>query len=671
MRRSLRWTEGARRAVVVATALLCLDGVGSARAHEGEEHPAPRSGDATGAFATPAPGTYALPPLGVAADATVLTSAGRSAQLHALFGHEVVLLSFIYTRCSDAEGCPLATAVLHNLGSRLAAEPELLPRVRLLSLSFDPERDTPEVMRRYAESFLHQGIDWQFLTTSGEAELAPLLSAYRQTRVPERDEQDRETGQFAHLLRVYLIDRERRIRQVYSTSLLEPEALVADVKTLLLEASRSDAPRARVAEGSVNAALAAHVSGDVRSGYESVDFTTRSSPLEARRGRALDLAGRVREPPRGLPRVPVPSDNRITREKVSLGRRLFFDRRLSQNDTVSCAMCHVPEQGFANNEMATAVGIQGRSVRRNAPTIFNAAYLQHLFHDGRETSLEQQVWGPLLARNEMGNPSIGALIEKLRRIDDYTSAFEKAFPGRGLAIETVGMALASYERTLISGSSAFDRYLYAGEAEALSSQALDGLALFSGRAGCVGCHPIGSNQSLFTDDDFHNTGVGYEAAMGTEGRGTDGVPSSVQTQRVQAAPGVYLEVPRAIVEAVSEPRANDLGVYEITLDPADRWRYRTPTLRNVALTAPYMHDGSIPTLAGVVEFYRRGGFGNQGLDALIRPLQLDDDEVAALVAFLESLTGDDVGALVADAFAAPIGDASSPDSTASRSAGAP
>jgi cytochrome c peroxidase len=393
-------------------------------------------------------------------------------------------------------------------------------------------------------------------------------------------------------------------------------------------------------------------SGDVRAGYERAGFTTHSSPLEARRGRALDLAARVQDPPLGLPPVPLPRDNPITAEKVSLGRRLFFDRRLSLNDTISCAMCHVPEQGFASNEMATAVGIEGRSVRRNAPTIYNSAYMHRLFHDGRETSLEQQVWGPLLARNEMGNPSVGALIEKLRGTDDYEAAFERAFPGRGLAIETVGMALASYERTLISGASDFDRYFYDQDPEALSPRARKGFVLFSGKAGCVACHPIAGDHALFSDQAFHNTGAGFEAAMGRR-EGADA------TQRVQAAPGVYLEVPRSIVEQVSEPRANDLGLYEITQDPADRWRYRTPSLRNVALTAPYMHDGSIPTLAGVVDFYRRGGVPNDGLDPLIRPIPLTDDEVAALVSFLESLTGDDVDALVADAYAAPIGDATS------------
>jgi len=622
--------------------LLGLLAAVGAEAHDGKAHPDEAAG---GAFATPVPGSYALPPLGMAADGAVLTSEGTRARLHALFGDRLVLLSFIYTQCTDAEGCPFATAVLHRLGTRLAREPELVSEVRLLSLSFDPERDTPEVMRKYGESFRRTGADWRFLTTESEAALAPLLEAYSQTRMAETNEAGEETGGLAHLLRVYLIDADQRIRQIYSASLLDSEALVADVKTLLLEDSGARGEIA--AKGKGSGAGAASGSGDDRSGYESVAYTTRSLALAARRGQALDLSRRVTHPPRGLPPVPVPADNPITPQKVALGRRLFFDRRLSLNDTISCAMCHVPEQGFANNEMATAVGIEGRTVRRNAPTIYNVAYLERLFHDGRETRLEHQVWGPLLARNEMGNPSIGAVVEKIRGLGDYAERFHEAFPQRGVAVETVGMALASYERTLLSGNSPFDRFQYGDEERALVPAARRGLALFVGKAGCVSCHPTGDEAAIFTDNSFHNTGVGYGASMGDDGHAA---------QTVQAAPGVTLEVPRAIVAQVSEERPSDLGLYEITQNPADRWVYRTPGLRNAALTAPYMHDGSLATLADVVAFYDRGGIENEGLDSRIRPLGLSESEQGDLVAFLESLTGGDVEELVTDAFAVPVGD---------------
>ena len=646
MLRSEHSTDRARS--LARLALLCVPLAVGASAHEGKAHgdAAPEPALDRGAFATPSPGSYALPPLGAAADGPVLTSAGEPVRLHALFGDGVVLLSFVYTRCSDAAGCPLATAVLHGVGARVGRDPALARKLRLLTLSFDPEHDTPQVMQTYGRSFSSDGADWRFLTSASEADLAPLLRAYAQTRVREVDESGRETGGFSHLLRVFLIDPERRIRQVYSAYLLDPDALLADVKTLLLESELRAPAQAPIARALPEATISGP--GDPRDGYESGSYTTRSAPLAARRGSALDLSQRVATAPLGLPPVPVPADNPVTAAKVALGRRLFFDRRLSLNDTLSCAMCHIPEQGFASNEMATAIGVEGRTVRRNAPTLFNVAYLARLFHDGRETSLEQQVWGPLLAPNEMGNPAIGALIEKLRGLDDYARHFDEAFPGRGLGLETLGMAIASYERTLVSGGSAFDRYRYAGEEQALSPSAVRGLALFSGKAGCAACHPIGARTALFTDQAFHNTGVGYASSMQ--------LASPAPTQRVQAAPGIYLDVPRSIVAEVSEAPPSDLGRYEITQDPRDRWKYRTPTLRNVALTAPYMHDGSLATLEEVVAFYSDGGIPNEGLDPLVRPLGLSGPEQRDLVAFLESLTGSDTRELVADAFAAPVGE---------------
>ena len=176
-------------------------------------------------------------------------------------------------------------------------------------------------------------------------------------------------------------------------------------------------------------------------------------------------------------------------------------------------MCHVPEQGFTSNELATAVGIEGRTVRRNSPTIYNVAYLERLFQDGRETSLEQQIWGPLLARNEMGNPSVGPVIEQIRAIPEYRTRFEQAFPGQAISMETVGQALASYERVLVSANSAFDRWHYAGEEDALTGEQRAGFRLFTGKAGCSACHLVGEEWALFTDNQMHNTGIGYQRSM--------------------------------------------------------------------------------------------------------------------------------------------------------------
>jgi cytochrome c peroxidase len=386
--------------------------------------------------------------------------------------------------------------------------------------------------------------------------------------------------------------------------------------------------------------------GDVKEGYESADYETRSRSLQHRTGKAVDLLRVLAAPPLGLPEIPVPKANPITAAKVALGRKLFFDRRLSLNETFSCAMCHVPEQGFTSNELATAVGIEGRTVRRNSPTIYNVAYFTNIFHDGRELSLEHQIWQPLLAANEMGNPGIDLVIEKIKRQPDYDGMFATAFGSSGPTMESIGMAIASYERLLVSGKSPFDRWYYGGEETALSDVTKRGFRLFTGKAECASCHTIGEQHALFTDDDFHNTGIGWQAAQG-------GGP---ETYQVQLAPGVRVQVPSRIIEQVGEPPPSDLGRYEVTQDPADRWRYKTPILRNVALTAPYMHNGVFSTLRQVVSFYNQGGIDNPFLDPRIRPLNLTTEEEADIVAFLMALTGDNIETLVRDAFAAPVGD---------------
>lgn len=384
--------------------------------------------------------------------------------------------------------------------------------------------------------------------------------------------------------------------------------------------------------------------GDVRDGYDRPDFETSSASLESRRGSGTDLLAVLSAPPLGLPPVPVPDDNPVSVEKVQLGRKLFFDRRLSANNTLSCAMCHIAEQGFSQNELRLPVGFEGKSVRRNAPTIYNSAYLERLFHDGRETSLENQVWSPLLASNEMGNVSIGVVVERIENLDDYGERFMEAF-GRGPDIQTIGMALASYERMLVSAGSPFDRWYYGKESRALSESAKRGFEIFRGKGRCITCHTVTEDSALFTDGKFHNTGVGYFAAM----------KSAETTLDVLLAPGQTERVYSNLVQTTGTQVFSDLGRYEVTRRPGDRWRYRTPTLRNVALTAPYMHDGSLATLRAVLEFYNRGGVPNEGLDSRITPLGLSEKEIAELLAFLQSLTGNNVDALVSDAHAAPRG----------------
>lgn len=356
---------------------------------------------------------------------------------------------------------------------------------------------------------------------------------------------------------------------------------------------------------------------------------------------------RLQNPPLGLPAVPLPAENPPTTASIALGRKLFFDRRLSINNTMSCGMCHIPEQGFTNNELATPVGVEGRTVRRNSPTILNVAYVGHVFHDGRGTSIEAQPVSPMTARNEMANPSMEFVLERIRSLDDYHGLFERAFGG-GPTVDRLGQALAAWQRTLLAGNSPFDRWKYGGEENALTPGQKRGFALFAGKANCVMCHPVGGDHALFTDDGFHDTGIGYFA--------NDVYPADETPVPVEVAPGVVIPVGREYIASISEPREPDFGRFEVTGAPSDKGRFRTPSLRNVAVTAPYMHDGSLRTLEDVVRFYARGGVSHEGLDPLLHPIDLSDAEVQDLVAFLESLTSNDLARLVEDARSVAIGE---------------
>ena len=543
-------------------------------------------------FIAPSPGSYQLPVLGQAANGQILNTENQSIYLHDLMGDKIVLLSFIYATCSDINGCPLATSVFHKIKNRLKKEPLLADKLRLLTLSFDPQHDTPEAMKHYANSLQSSELDWQFLTTRSETELQPILQHYRQNIQKVFDEQGQFTGTFSHLLRVYLIDQNKRIRNIYSVSFLHADTLINDIKTLLLS--------------------------PINSKPQVATHNSRS------------LMKTIQKPPLGLPKVPVPLENPVTEAKIKLGKKLFFDRRLSINNTFSCAMCHVPSQGFSSNEMATAVGVEGRTVRRNSPTIYNVAYYTSLFHDGRESTLENQVWGPFLAHNEMANPSIGFVINKIKQTPEYTKLFKQAFK-RPIGMETISFAIASYERSLNSADSNFDRWYFGKQKNAISASAQQGYALFTGKARCSSCHTISAKYALFTDNQFHNTGIGYKNSMQTE--------TEAETTQVQLAPGIFVPIENKLINAVSEKKISDLGRYEITNKPADRWKYKTPSLRNISLTAPYMHNGSLNTLEQVVHFYNEGGINNVTLDPLISPLHLTDQESTNLLEFLKTLTG--------------------------------
>jgi len=467
--------------------------------------------------------------------------------------------------------------------------------VQFISYSFDIKNDTPKVLENYARSFRNDGAKWDFLTAPNSERLENLLKQYNQT-VQISDGQI-----YSHMLRVFLIDSKKRIRNIYSTAFLHADTITNDIETLLKE-----------------------------------EDTALSGPA----GRApmlvekVPLAGK-NSPANGLPNKQPYSSEKSLAELEELGRQLFFDRKLSHNGTLSCGMCHIPQQGFTSNQLATAVGIEGRTVKRNTPTLLNVSYLSSLFHDSRESKLEQQIWSPLLAHNEMGNPSIDFVVKSIEANLNYKIAFRKIFD-EGITMRTIGKALAAYQHTLVAADSRADRYLYSGEENALSKSEKNGYELFIGKGRCSACHLIQSDSALFTDELAHNTGVGYQKAMTNN--------DSFFTAKIAQDIDVSYDVD--YVSPSAEPPPSDLGKYEITEVPSDRWKFRTPTLRNVELTAPYMHDGSFQTLGDVVRFYNQGGFNNPLLDSLIKPLSLSETEEEELVSFLRSLTGRHVNSIV-------------------------
>jgi cytochrome c peroxidase len=317
----------------------------------------------------------------------------------------------------------------------------------------------------------------------------------------------------------------------------------------------------------------------------------------------------------------VPAENPITASKVELGRTLFFDPRLSYDGTVSCATCHSPQLAFTDNR-PVSIGIYSQLGTRNAPTIINRVFSSDQFWDGRDDSLEDQAIGPLVNPKEMGMPSFESVTSKVQGITGYREWFKEVFK-RDVNIKDIGKAIASFERTLVSGNSPFDQFK-AGDTNAISESARRGFDLFEGKARCNQCH----SGSLFTDEKYHNLGVDWD---------TDTV---------------------------------DLGRYKVTGRADEIGAFKTPTLREIALTGPYMHDGSQATLEDTIEFYDNGGIANPFLDIEMRrpartleetlaffedsrnrteepqtgtdlaKLELSEQERADLVSFLETLSGE-------------------------------
>jgi len=308
----------------------------------------------------------------------------------------------------------------------------------------------------------------------------------------------------------------------------------------------------------------------------------------------LEIAG-MRVPDIGpLPTaVPTPATNLNYTSKVKLGEQLYFDGRLSQNGAISCAFCHTPGLGFADPKQVS-IGVGGKKGGRQAPTVYNTGFNPVQFWDGRAGSLEEQAIGPIINPVEMAetHPNV---VKKLNAIKGYVEQFQAVF-GTTVSMQGIAEAIAAYERTIISTNSAFDKYVL-GDKTAMSEEAQRGMALFKSKARCILCH----NDSNFTDNDFHNLGV----------------------------PQVG-------------PMKEDLGRYYVTRRPEDTGAFKTPTLRSIIETAPYMHDGAFKTLEEVVEFFDAGGGANPNLSPLMKPLGLSADEKKELIAFLHALTGEEI-----------------------------
>lgn len=305
---------------------------------------------------------------------------------------------------------------------------------------------------------------------------------------------------------------------------------------------------------------------------------------------ALPAAERL-DIPLGLDNyLPVPEDNPLTREKVELGRRLFNEKQLSRDGTVACSTCHDPKRNFTDDK-PLAEGVFGRIGARRVPAILNRAYGTAFFWDGRIPTLEEQVLQPIINDKEM-DMTLEEAVARLQEDEDYAAEFDSVF-GHAITEQDVSHALASYVRTILAGNSRYDRYLN-GEGDALTELERRGLEIFRGRGNCTDCH-LGPN---LTDEKFRNTGIAWKNG-----------------------------------------ELADLGRFRFTKRENDRGSFKTPTLRNAAGRAPYMHDGSLATLSDVADYYNRGGNRNPWLDRELLPLRLTDAEKEALVAFLHTLTG--------------------------------
>lgn len=328
-------------------------------------------------------------------------------------------------------------------------------------------------------------------------------------------------------------------------------------------------------------------------------------------GASVAAADKKLEP---LGPVPVPDNNKMTPEKIELGRMLYFDPRLAGDSSLACAKCHDPAKGFSNG-LQLSDAYPGTKHWRHVPTVINAAYLKNQFWDGRAGNLEEQAVGPIAAPIEM-NQNYGHLVEKLMGIPWYKEQFKKVF-NSDVTMDNLAKAIASFERTIVSQPGRVDQYLK-GDKAALEASEIRGMALFTGKANCIACH----HGPMLTDQDFHTTGVPEIEPLQKE---TD----RIATRHFFAADQKYPN-PRSV--------SGDYGRELITKSASDRGKFKTPSLRELVWTAPYMHNGAFETLDDVIEFYMKGGGDHPNKDGLLKPFELTDQEFDDLRSFLEALS---------------------------------
>jgi cytochrome c peroxidase len=332
----------------------------------------------------------------------------------------------------------------------------------------------------------------------------------------------------------------------------------------------------------------------------------------------------------------VPNNNPVTAAKVELGRKLFFDARLSADGKVSCASCHDPGRAFTDGRKV-AEGIGGRLGTRNSPTLLNSMFSTGQFWDGRAGTLEEQAKMPLTNMDEMGNGSLDEVRAKIAAVPEYVKGFQEVFSGP-VTVDGFAKAVAAFERTLVSGDSPLDRYL-AGDLNALSESARNGMILFRTKARCGVCHVFNQNFAAFATFPFFTDGIYRNTGVAVNFTGFNAL-----ARRAMAA--ARDESGDALAALSKHERAGELGRFVTTGNTLDVGAFRTPSLRNVELTAPYFHDGSAATLADVVRFYVKGGNENPNRDWQLEPVPLTEIEQRDVVEFLKALTSDDARRVV-------------------------